>query len=135
MPTTAESSYSDNSRYHRHRARDQQARAGHADVSRQWRRALADAAFNAGDRERLVAAVRAGATVAEAAAALSLTPQQVYGRASWDTEFAAELDDALAQTCPAGAHCGTATGARHHGGRCRDCRRAHHASRTRKEPR
>lgn len=127
MPTAR--LYSDNSRYHLYRARDQRARAAHADVSRTWRREIATQAFDDRDKQVLLAAVREGMTVTEAAAAIHVSHQQVYGRARWDHEFREALEDALAQTCPAGQYCGTPTGVRHHGGRCQACRAAKHPPR------
>ncbi|MGW5383979.1 hypothetical protein [Nocardia sp. NPDC003963] len=130
MTAPTEFRYRDNSRYHLNSARDEAARAGHAAVSRRWRRGLADAVFNAGDRQMLLAAVRDGASVAEAAAAVGVTHQQVYGRTEWDPDFRAALEGALAASCPAGALCGTPSGKRRHGGRCLACRRAHRRSPT-----
>ncbi|WP_280470620.1 hypothetical protein [Nocardia farcinica] len=89
----------------------------HADVSRAWRGGIATLAFDDRDAQVLLAAVREGMTVAEAAAAISVSHQQVYGRARWGDAFRETLEDALAQTCPAGQYCGTPTGVRHHGGR------------------
>lgn len=52
-----------------------------------------------------------------------MTSGRVYGRARRDTDFAAQLDDALAESCVGGELCGTERGYRL-GGRCADCRRA-----------
>lgn len=128
MPTTTGFPYRNNSRYHLYRARDPQARANHTAVSHRWRRALAEAAFNADDRHVLLPCVRSGCSVAEAAIALNLTHQQGYGRAFQDPELATELDETLARSYPAGPYCGTPSGARPHRGRCRACRRVRRAT-------
>ncbi|MCZ9325743.1 hypothetical protein [Nocardia farcinica] len=120
---------SDNSRYHLYGARDRRARAAHADVSRAWRREIATLAFDDRDKQVLLAAVREGMTVAEAGASISVSHQQVYGRARWDYALREALEDALAQTCPAGQYCGIPGGVRHHGGRCHACRAAKHPPR------
>ncbi|MBF6588428.1 hypothetical protein IU414_27170 [Nocardia farcinica] len=130
MPTARTYPYNDNSRYHVLAARDGRARAAHAEVSRAWRRKIATQAFDDRAAQVLLAAVREGMTVAEAAAVIEVTHQQVYGRARWDGEFREALEDALDQTCPAGEFCGTPSGVRHHGGRCKACRAAKHPPRT-----
>ncbi|WP_433716976.1 hypothetical protein ACQP2U_42370 (plasmid) [Nocardia sp. CA-084685] len=111
-----------NTRYHTRKARDAEARAAHAAASRQWRRALAAAAFNRDDQKRLLNAIRNGTTVANAARDLGLTHQAIYKRASWDTRFGNQLERALAETCPAGTHCGKPSGARFYHGHCHACR-------------
>ncbi|WP_280426425.1 hypothetical protein [Nocardia carnea] len=130
MTVPTEFRYRDNARYHLHSARDEAARAEHAAVSRRWRHELADAVFNARDRHMLLAAVRDGVRVSEAAAAVGVTHQQVYGRTEWDPDFRDALEEALTTSCPAGAYCGTPSGKRRHGGRCLACRRAHRRSTT-----
>lgn len=55
-----------------------------------------------------------------------MTHQRVYGLARWDSEFAAELDAALASNCAGGEVCGRPGGYRR-GGRCPACRAAHTA--------
>ncbi|MEE1764455.1 hypothetical protein [Streptomyces sp. SP18BB07] len=87
----------------------------HSADSQERKRALADEAFPAEERARLVALVVDATPVAEAAAEVGVTVGQVYGRATWDAAFAEEIDEAawslcvLGQTDPA---CGTPSGYR-----------------------
>lgn len=121
------SEHKPNTRYH-NGARDNGARADHAAVSRTWRRDIADALFNDNDRTVPLEAVASGVSVREAATSLGLYHQTVYARCRWDLAFAEQLETALAAACPAGDRCGTTVGYRY-GGRCRNCRRAHHRPR------
>ncbi|MEU6562655.1 hypothetical protein [Nocardia nova] len=114
-----------NTRYHTDRARDTEARADHARVSRTWRRDIARAAFDTTDQAALFAALRAGHRITTAARTLGFSHAAVYGRARWDTAFADALEKVLTETCPAGDHCGTPAGKRHHHGHCQECRAAH----------
>lgn len=102
---------------------------GKNDATRAYRRDLADAEFPPRARAAVLLSIRAGHTVTEAAKAFHLSPQAVHGRARWDTDFAAELDDALEEGSRPrqGPHCGTPGGWRHHRCFCRRCRAAHNA--------
>lgn len=110
---------------YRQKARDPKARAAHAADTNSWRRSVAEADFGPDEHAELFAGLRSGLRITAAAAAIGMTANAVYGRASWDGEFADALEHVLADTCPAGDWCGRPAGVKH-GGHCADCRRAHH---------
>lgn len=88
-------------------------------------RALSEQALPAPARARLLKLVEEGATVPEAAAAVGVTHQQVYGRAGWDAEFGEALDEAgwfLCTLTPDHPSCGTASRWRRGGCRGTGCR-------------
>lgn len=95
---------------------------------RVYRRAIASAVFGPVQRARVLDQLRGGTPLPEAARGVSVTAAQVHGRARWDPEFRAALDDALdAYSAPFKSDkCGTATGYRNRC-RCRPCRTAHAA--------
>jgi hypothetical protein len=100
----------------------------HTLQSRQWRRAVASALFDAPDRSLFLQALRLDRDLATAAARVGVSLAQVYGRMRWDTSFSAEVETVLAELCANavqhhGHHCGTTRGYRE-GGRCADCRAA-----------
>lgn len=97
-----------------------------ADV-RRYRRELAAANLPGWACARILAALRSGTSLRDAAADLYISTAAVYGRARWDPEFREALDGALEEwSRPRMSHmCGTPTGYRHYGCRCRRCRRAH----------
>ncbi|MFE7664731.1 hypothetical protein [Streptomyces celluloflavus] len=109
--------------------------AAHSAESWQRRRALAEEAFSSEQRRQVLALVEAETPVHEAAEQVGVTPQQVYGRANWDLEFAEQLDEAAWSLCvfgPEDPQCSTAGGYRgnERGGRpacrgtgCRESRR------------
>ncbi|MFF8464873.1 hypothetical protein ACF071_29520 [Streptomyces albidoflavus] len=89
--------------------------AAHTAESRERRRALAEEAFTAEQRKRVLDLVETQTPVAEAAERAGVTLHQVYGRANWDAEFAEALDEAGWSLCVLGqAHpqCSTASGYR-----------------------
>ncbi|MFC1405686.1 MULTISPECIES: hypothetical protein [Streptacidiphilus] len=84
--------------------------AAHNDRDRDRRRQLADTVLTEDIRRQLLATVAAGAPASEAAAAVGVSAQRVYGVASRDQEFAAELAEAGWSLCAAGradARCST----------------------------
>jgi hypothetical protein len=113
---------------YRYGARGAAAGAAHSAASVAWRRAIAEAIFGTAEQDTLFAALRAGLTLTQAAKALDLTPQAVYGRARWDTDFHDRLEDVLDETCPAEDLCGRPAGVKN-GGHCAACRAAHHPPR------
>ncbi|OKI74952.1 hypothetical protein AMK11_35135 [Streptomyces sp. CB02414] len=87
----------------------------HSAESRERRRALAEEAFTAEQRRRVLDLVAARTPVAEAAKEAGVTLHQVYGRANWDAAFAEELDEAGWSLCVLGQddpQCSTAGGYR-----------------------
>ncbi|WP_086681814.1 hypothetical protein [Streptomyces pseudogriseolus] len=97
----------------------------HGVDSRNRRRALAEEAFPAEKRTRLVELVSAGAPVAEAAEKVGVSLSRVYGRANWDAAFAEDLDEAAWSLCVLGdtnPACGTAAGYRGNGEKRPACR-------------
>jgi hypothetical protein len=74
----------------------------HSTESRARRRGLAEAAFTGEQRKRVLNAVAAGTPVADAAHQAKVTLHQVYGRATWDAEFAEDLDEAGWALCVLG---------------------------------
>ncbi|MFE7032411.1 hypothetical protein ACFU9Y_19040 [Streptomyces sp. NPDC057621] len=87
----------------------------HAEASKAQRRASAEETFPAESRRRLLEQIAGGMPVAEAARAVGVTRNRVYGRAEWDPNFAQELDEATWALCVAGKDspvCGTAGGYR-----------------------
>ncbi|MFF1481425.1 hypothetical protein ACFVYD_28400 [Streptomyces sp. NPDC058301] len=107
----------------------------HTAESLERRRALAEAAFPAEQRRRVLDLMAAQTPVNEAAKEAGVTPHQVYGRANWDAQFADELDEAGWSLCVLGQddpQCSTAGAYRgnEHGDRpacrgtgCREWRR------------
>ncbi|MEV4087698.1 type I-E CRISPR-associated protein Cse1/CasA, partial [Nonomuraea fuscirosea] len=112
------------SRYRAGARNDPEARAAHNEQTREWRRQQSDAEFPPAARQRVLAAVREGQKLTDAARAVNITTNGVWGRARWDAEFSDSLEEALAANCPGGARCGTDAGYKD-GGRCRRCRGAH----------
>ncbi|MFJ4880161.1 hypothetical protein ACIP93_33805 [Streptomyces sp. NPDC088745] len=112
--------------------------AAHSAESLERRRALAEEAFPAEQRQRVLELVETQMPVAEAAEKVGVTLHQVYGRANWDFGFAEALDEAGWSLCVLGQdnpQCSTASGYRgNEGGRshrppcrgtgCREWRRA-----------
>lgn len=96
-------------------------------------REQAEAAFPPAHRARVLRAVRRGATMADATAAVQITVQAAYGRCQWDPEWAQDLTDAQMDGRPDGVEHGTPTGYRHSGCRCPECRAAHHGAPEREE--
>jgi hypothetical protein len=94
----------------RQKARDPKARAAHAADTTSWRRSLAEADFGPEEQAELIENLRAGLRITEAAAAVGMTANAVYGRARWDVEFGNALEQVLAETCPAGDMCGRPAG-------------------------
>ncbi|MFF8809880.1 hypothetical protein [Streptomyces omiyaensis] len=89
--------------------------ADHSAESQERRRALAEAAFTADQRSRLLELVTAQTPVPKAAQEVGVTLHQVYGRATWDAEFAEALDEAGWSLCALGQddpRCSTAAGYR-----------------------
>ncbi|MER5973312.1 hypothetical protein ABT112_26900 [Streptomyces sp. NPDC002055] len=89
--------------------------AAHSAESLERRRALAEGAFTAEQRRRVLELVGAATPVPAAAEKAGVTLQQVYGRANWDAEFAEELDEAGWSLCELGQdhpQCSTASGYR-----------------------
>ncbi|MEU5978474.1 hypothetical protein [Streptomyces sp. NPDC047315] len=87
----------------------------HNTASRERRRALADQEFPSEKRAQLVALVQGGMPVVEAAVEVGVAVGQVYGRATWDAEFAEGLDEAAWSLCVLGDDdpaCSTAGGYR-----------------------
>jgi hypothetical protein len=121
--------FKDVSRY-RSGDRDDQARAAHTADTTSWRHGIAEVVFTGEDQQLLLDRLREGWRMRAAAAAVGLSFQAVYGRASWDGEFRDALEEVLATTCPAEGVCGTASGVKH-GGHCAACRSAHHPPRSR----
>jgi hypothetical protein len=105
--------------------RDIAARLAHNADTTSWRRSIAEAVFDADDQAHVLEELRRGARVTEAAAAVGLAVNALYGRAEWDADFADRLEETLANTCPAGDYCGRPAGVKH-GGHRRACRRAQH---------
>lgn len=100
--------------------------AAHSAVSRAWRRALSETEIGPAQRAAILAVIGETGSVAQAAEAVGVTQQQIYGLASWHAEWREKLDDATAGWCAVhNPRCGTPTGYRHHGGRCPQCRAAH----------
>src|SRR2546423_8097396 len=129
---TARAHLSDETRY-RHGDRDLAAILAHNASTTQWRREIADAAFSAAARERVLKLIAAGVQVADAAAVVGVSLQQVYGRALRDEEFAARLDEAAEALCidSSREQCGSPSRYRD-GCRATECRRAP-AARARQE--
>lgn len=100
----------------------------HNGDTRTWRRSLADAAFPARTRTRLLRAIRGGATVVDAAERVGVTQHAVYARRRFDTQWGEQLDEALMAGRNPDAPHGTETGYRRWGCRCPECRAAHHPS-------
>lgn len=102
------------------------SRAKNASV-RTYRRELADAVFGPNARTLLLERITAGTPLPDAAALAHVSPAQVHGRARWDTEFRDRLDTALEEWSRPrkSEYCGTPTGYRARGCRCKPCRRAH----------
>ncbi|HEY2096299.1 MAG TPA: hypothetical protein VGH72_07545 [Pseudonocardia sp.] len=123
MPTD----FSNTTRW-RYGARDDAARTAHTAGTVAWRRSIAEAIFGATEQETVFAALRAGLTLTQAAKALDLTTNAIYGRARWDHAFRDQLEEVLDETCPAGDYCGRPAGVKF-GGHCRSCREAHHPPR------
>lgn len=113
---------------YRYGDRDRSARTAHAAESKRWRREIAVSLLGPVEQEVLFAALRAGFALAQAARAIDLTTNAIYGRAAWDEDFRDQLDEVLDETCPAGEWCGRASGVKK-GGHCRACREAHHPPR------
>ncbi|TGB05587.1 hypothetical protein [Streptomyces sp. MZ04] len=89
--------------------------AAHSAESLERRRALAEEAFTAEQRMRVLDLVETQTPVAEAAEKAGVTLHQVYGRANWDAGFAEELDEAGWSLCVLGQdhpQCSTASGYR-----------------------
>ncbi|MFI5859269.1 hypothetical protein [Streptomyces parvulus] len=87
----------------------------HSEDSQARKRSLAEDAFPEEKRAQLVALVADAMPVAEAAAEVEVTVGQVYGRATWDSRFAEELDEAAWSLCVLGQTdpgCSTASGYR-----------------------
>ncbi|RAJ44302.1 hypothetical protein K388_07387, partial [Streptomyces sp. KhCrAH-43] len=87
----------------------------HTQDSQARRRALADETFNVERRTQLVDLVGEGALVPEAAKEVGVTIGHVYGRATWDAEFAEALDEAGWALCVLGSddpQCSTSVGYR-----------------------
>ncbi|WP_228984231.1 hypothetical protein [Streptomyces sp. DH12] len=89
--------------------------AAHSAESLERRRALAEEAFTAEQRRRVLELIAAQTPAPEAAEKVGVTLHQVYGRALWDAEFAEELDEAGWSLCVLGQdhpQCSTASGYR-----------------------
>jgi hypothetical protein len=93
---------------------------------RDYRRRLADSVFGPQAQERLLKLIHQGVSLPQAARQIPVSPGQVHGRARWDPEFAALLDEALEVWSEPykSDRCGSSTGYRN-GCRCRRCRTAH----------
>lgn len=105
-------------------AREAEPRRAHTVQSREWRRAVADALFDATDRALFVHALRLDCDMATAAERVGVSLGQVYGRMRWDGTFSAAVEEVLAELCARRrGHCGTLRGYRE-GGRCAACRAA-----------
>ena len=109
-------------------ARDEQARDAHNRQSRDWRRGLADAEFDAVDRALFLHALKVTGDPKGAAERLGITLGRVYGRMRWDAAFAAQVEAVLDELCAWIDGCGTIRGYRN-GGRCTACRAAKAADR------
>lgn len=106
--------------------RDREALAAHNLDTRRWRRELADAEFPPRCREQLLVELARTPDMVEAASAVGVSHELVYGRMRRDTAFRDRVEAVLAAHCRALAtgQCGTARGYRDAGGRCASCRRA-----------
>lgn len=100
-------------------------RAAHSGDSQQQRR-TAMVALSDPVADQLFADLAAGVPLRDAALQHGLTSHQVYGRATWDTAWAARLDAAQREGRDPTLEHGTATAYRHGHCRCPDCRATHH---------
>jgi hypothetical protein len=110
---------------YRRAARDTAARQAHAQQSREWRRSIADAEFDELTRTLFLRALESLGDVAKAASKVGFTSHVVYGRMRWDEEFAGMVEATLSEACRGGELCGRPGGYKN-GGRCGECRAAHH---------
>ncbi|GGU39263.1 hypothetical protein [Streptomyces violascens] len=87
----------------------------HSAESLERRRALAEKAFTAEQRNRVLELVAAQTPVPVAAQEVGVTLHQVYGRANWDLDFAEAFDEAGWSLCVLGQEhpkCSTPSGYR-----------------------
>ncbi len=97
----------------------------HNDDTRNRRReAAVDALDQAADQ--LWALLECGVSLQDAAARHGFTRAQIQGRARWDLDWRARLDDALTTGRDPSLEHGTEGAYRHGNCRCPECRRAHH---------
>lgn len=120
-------------RYRNDAARDDEARAGHAEAARRLNEAVTRNLLLPAVRTDLLAAVAAGATLDDAARRYGATRQRVTALAQLDAEFADALDEAYRTAAAPDTPHGTSTGYRHYRCRCCDCRVAHHGQRSASE--
>ena len=87
-------------------------RSAHTSHDLRRRRAMAEMGLTRAQRARLIALVRSGISLPDAAGAVGTTVGRVYGRTTWDAAWAQELDEACWALCALGEHdprCGTPT--------------------------
>lgn len=113
------------SRRWRQGARDAAARRAHNAETRADRRRKSLAGFTAQAERDLLAALRDGTPLTEAAAQAGVPFQALFGRARWDAAWATRLDQALMAGRDPGLRHGTDHTYKAHKCRCPECRQAH----------
>lgn len=127
MPPKPSPTAKPQTRYRNRQARDGEAIRAHSQESVDYRHRLADAEFDAERRALFLDVLEDVADVKIAARRIGMTHEQIYGRTRWDQAFRDAMENTLTERCIAktARECGTAGGYKA-GGRCRECRAAHH---------